>query len=209
MSLTTLPALAANTNAPRFYLDEEHHHDDGTLLGFWIFLMSDCLIFAVLFAAYAVLGRNFAGGPTGAGLFDLPMLALNTAALLLSSITFGMAMTASLRNRLAETLAWLAATGILGALFLSLELTEFVHLASRNAGPWRSAFLSSFFTVVATHGLHVAAGVIWLGTLAVHLFRRGFSEINRRRLMCLSLFWHFLDVIWVGVFSFVYLLGVL
>ena len=209
MSPATHLVLAANANAPRFYLTEDHHHEDGTLLGFWIFLMSDCLIFAVLFATYAVLGRNFAGGPTGAELFDVPMLALNTAALLVSSITFGMAMTASLRDRLAETLAWLAATGILGAVFLSLELTEFVHLASQNAGPWRSAFLSSFFTVVATHGLHVAAGVIWLATLSVHLLRRGLSESNRRRLMCLSLFWHFLDVIWIGVFSFAYLLGVL
>ena len=201
--------LAANRSGRGFYLAEEHHPETGALLGFWIYLMSDCLIFAALFATYAILGRNFAGGPTGAELFDLPMVASNTAILLVSSVTFGMAMIACQEDRLNDALAWLAATGLLGCAFLGFELDEFTHLVSEGAGPQRSAFLSSFFTLVGTHGLHVAAGLIWLATLIVHLVGRGFSATNRRQLMCLSLFWHFLDVVWIGVFSFVYLLGAL
>jgi cytochrome o ubiquinol oxidase subunit 3 len=194
---------------PEFYLTEEHHPENGTLLGFWIYLMSDCLIFASLFATYGVLSRNYAGGPTGAQVFELPMVAVNTALLLLSSITYGMAMVATQENKVRETLGWLAATGLLGCGFLGLELTEFTHLIADGAGPQRSAFLSSFFTLVGTHGLHVTFGVIWLVTLMVQVARRGITETNRRRLMCLSLFWHFLDVVWIGVFSFVYLLGVM
>jgi cytochrome o ubiquinol oxidase subunit 3 len=120
-----------------------------------------------------------------------------------------MAMVATQENKVRETLGWLAATGLLGCGFLGLELTEFTHLIADGAGPQRSAFLSSFFTLVGTHGLHVTFGVIWLVTLMVQVARRGITETNRRRLMCLSLFWHFLDVVWIGVFSFVYLLGVM
>jgi cytochrome o ubiquinol oxidase subunit 3 len=187
----------------------EHHPENGTLLGFWIYLMSDCLIFAVLFIAYAVLGRNFAGGPSGAELFDLPLVALNTGFLLLSSITYGFAMLSSQRAKLGTTLAWLAVTGLFGLAFLGLELYEFMHLIHEGAGPQRSAFLTSFFALVGTHGLHVTFGVIWLVTLMVQLNRHGLTEANTRRLMCLSMFWHFLDVIWIGVFTFVYLMGVL
>jgi cytochrome o ubiquinol oxidase subunit 3 len=194
---------------PEFYLTEEHHPQNGTLLGFWIYLMSDCLIFASLFATYGVLSRNYAGGPTGAEVFELPMVAVNTALLLFSSITYGMAMVATQENRVRETLGWLAVTGLLGCGFLGLELKEFAQLIAEGAGPQRSAFLSSFFTLVGTHGLHVTFGVIWLVTLMVQVARGGITATNRRRLMCLSLFWHFLDVIWIGVFSFVYLLGVL
>jgi cytochrome o ubiquinol oxidase subunit 3 len=196
-------------DSSRFYVAHEHHPENGTLLGFWIYLMSDCLIFASLFATYGVLGRNYAGGPTGAEVFELPMVALNTALLLLSSITYGMAMVAIQEKKLRETLGWLALTGLLGCGFLGLELKEFAHLIADGAGPDRSAFLSSFFTLVGTHGLHVTFGVIWLATLMVQLYRRGITATNHRRVMCLSLFWHFLDVIWIGVFSFVYLLGVL
>ena len=209
MSSTTHLHLAAERDGPAFYLSEDHHPENSTLLGFWIYLMSDCLIFAVLFATFGVLGHNYAGGPTGARLFELPMVAVNTAMLLFSSITYGMAMIGAQSGRVKETLGWLAVTGLFGCAFLGQELTEFAHLIGEGAGPQRSAFLSSFFTLVGTHGLHVTCGVIWLVTLMTQVARRGLTETNLRRLMCLSLFWHFLDVIWIGVFSFVYLLGVL
>ncbi|HZZ30913.1 MAG TPA: cytochrome o ubiquinol oxidase subunit III [Phenylobacterium sp.] len=201
--------LVGGREGPEFYLAEEHHPENGTLLGFWIYLMSDCLLFAGLFATYGVLGRNYAGGPSGAQIFDLPMVAVNTTMLLFSSITYGMAMIGAQSGSVRRTLGWLAVTGLFGCGFLGLELTEFTHLIGDGAGPQRSAFLSSFFTLVGTHGLHVTVGVIWLVTLMTQVARRGLTETNRRRLMCLSLFWHFLDVIWIGVFSFVYLLGVM
>lgn len=194
---------------PAFYLTEEHHPEGSTMLGFWLYLMSDCLIFAVLFATHGVLGRSYAAGPSPADLFDLPLVAINTAMLLLSSITYGFAMLQMERNAKAETLFWLGVTGVFGAAFLALELYEFYHLIQEGAGPTRSAFLSSFFTLVGTHGLHVTFGIIWLITLMVQVMRRGLIAENKRRLMCLSMFWHFLDVIWIGVFSFVYLIGVL
>ena len=204
---TTLAHPYLGHRGPSFYLTREHHPENGTLLGFWIYLMSDCLIFACLFACYGVLGRNYAGGPTGAEIFELPTVATNTAILLLSSITYGLAMVDVHEARAPRALAWLAATGLLGCAFLGLELKEFLHLAAEGAGPARSAFLSSFFTLVATHGLHVTFGVIWLVTLMVQVVRNGLDEVVRRRLLCLSLFWHFLDVIWIGVFSCVYLIG--
>jgi cytochrome o ubiquinol oxidase subunit 3 len=200
---------ASAARAPRFHLTEEHHPENGTLFGFWLYLMSDCLVFACLFATYAVLGRSYAGGPTGAQLFDLPLVAINTSLLLLSSITYGFAMLGMQRNRLGEVLVWLAITGLLGAGFIGIELHEFAHLIEEGAGPQRSAFLSSFFTLVGTHGLHVTFGIIWLITLMVQSVRHGLIPENRRRLLCLSMFWHFLDVVWIGVFTFVYLMGVL
>jgi cytochrome o ubiquinol oxidase subunit 3 len=187
----------------------EHHPENGTLLGFWIYLMSDCLIFACLFATYAVLGRNYAAGPSGRDLFELPTVALNTAFLLLSSITYGFAVLAMQRDRKQATLLWLAVTGLFGAAFLYLELHEFAHLISIGAGPQRSGFLTSFFALVGTHGLHVTFGIVWLVTLMAQVGKHGLIAANKRRLMCLSMFWHFLDLIWVGVFSFVYLMGVL
>jgi cytochrome o ubiquinol oxidase subunit 3 len=194
----------------RFYLEEEHGHaEGGTMLGFWIYLMSDCLVFAVLFATYGVLGRNYAGGPSQADLFDLGTVALNTTMLLFSSITYGFAMLTMERNEMRPTLMWLAITGLFGLAFLGLELNEFRHFIEEGATPQRSAFLSAFFTLVGTHGLHVTFGTIWLVTLMVQVVQRGFIVENRRRLMCLSMFWHFLDVVWIGVFSFVYLIGYL
>jgi cytochrome o ubiquinol oxidase subunit 3 len=193
----------------RFYMTTEHHPENGTLLGFWIYLMSDCLIFAVLFACYAVLGRNYAAGPSGADLFDLQLVAINTGLLLLSSITYGFAMISAQAKKVKPVLIWLGITGLLGLGFLSLELYEFHHLIQEGAGPQRSAFLSSFFVLVGAHGLHVTFGIIWLVTLMVQVAQRGLGGEMKRRLMCLSMFWHFLDVIWIGVFSFVYLLGVL
>ena len=203
--------IATHVNGAPVYYDHsgEHHPPNSTMLGFWLYLMSDCLIFAVLFAVYAVLGRNYAAGPSGADLFDLPLVAVNTALLLFSSITYGFAMIAMQARKKNHVLGWLAITGLLGLGFLGIELYEFHHLIHEGAGPGRSAFLSSFFTLVGTHGLHVTFGSIWLITLMVQVSKHGLIPDNRRRLMCLSMFWHFLDVIWIGVFSFVYLLGVL
>jgi cytochrome o ubiquinol oxidase subunit 3 len=194
-----------------FYVsgDREHHPEQSTMLGFWVYLMSDCLIFASLFAVYAVLGNNYAAGPGPAELFKLPTVALNTSMLLFSSITYGFAMLAMAKNNQSQTLIWLAVTGLFGAAFIYFELSEFHELFVEGATPQRSAFLSSFFTLVGTHGLHVTLGLVWLVTLMVQVGMHGLNEANQRRLMCLSLFWHFLDVIWIGVFSFVYLLGVL
>ncbi len=209
MSEITSSTQALHTgDSSRFYV-LEHHPENGTLLVFWLYLMSDCLIFACLFAAYAVLGRNYAGGPSGAELFDLPLVAINTSLLLISSITYGFAMLEMQRKKMNITLVWLAITGVLGACFIGLELFEFVHLIHEGAGPQRSGFLTAFFSLVGTHGLHVSFGIVWLVTLIFQLKRFGFTEANQRRLMCLSMFWHFLDVVWIGVFTFVYLMGVL
>ncbi|MES2489508.1 MAG: cytochrome o ubiquinol oxidase subunit III [Pseudomonadota bacterium] len=202
-------ATIHNAPAQEFYLTEEHHVENGTMLGFWLYLMSDCLIFACLFAMYGVVGANYAAGPSPKDLFDLDLVALNTAMLLLSSITYGFAMIEMARKKKGATLMWLAITGCFGLAFLSIELYEFHHLIHEGAGPQRSAFLSAFFTLVGTHGLHVTFGCIWLVTLMIQLHKNGFTPVMRRRINCLSLFWHFLDVVWIGVFTFVYLLGVL
>ena len=210
MSASLTPAAAGTPGAAVVFYDTgDHHPQQGTMLGFWLYLMSDCLIFAVLFAVYAVLGRSYAAGPSGADLFDLPLVALNTALLLFSSITYGFAMIAMQGRRKGQVLAWLAVTGLFGLGFLGIELFEFQHLIHEGAGPQRSAFLSSFFTLVGTHGLHVTFGCVWLVTLMVQVSKLGLTPANRRRLMCLSMFWHFLDVVWIGVFTFVYLMGVL
>ncbi len=186
-----------------------HHPENGTLLGFWLYLMSDCLIFAVLFAVYGVLGRSYAAGPSGADLFDLNLVAINTAMLLFSSITYGFAVIAMQKRKVGATQAWLAITGLFGLAFLGIELYEFAHLIHEGAGPGRSAFLSSFFALVGTHGLHVTFGIVWLVVMMIQVGKFGLTPANRRRLMCLSMFWHFLDVVWIGVFTFVYLMGVL
>ncbi len=195
----------------RYYDLHEHDHPEGasTALGFWLYLMSDCLIFAMLFATFAVLGGNYAAGPGPKDLFDLPLVAVNTSMLLFSSITYGFAMIAMQNGKLRQTQAWPIVTGLFGLAFLGIELTEFRHLIEEGAGPQRSAFLSAFFTLVGTHGCHVTFGIIWLTTLLVQLGKHGLTAANQRRLMCLSLFWHFLDVVWIGVFTFVYLMGVL
>ncbi|MDB5971715.1 MAG: Cytochrome o ubiquinol oxidase subunit 3 [Hydrocarboniphaga sp.] len=201
--------MSADEAISYYDMKGEHHPENGTMLGFWLYLMSDCLVFAVLFAMYGVLGGNYAAGPGPKELFELPVVAVNTSMLLFSSITYGFAMLEMARNRKSATLSWLAITGLFGAAFVGLELHEFAHLISEGAVPQRSAFLSSFFTLVGTHGLHVSFGIVWLVTLMVQVGKGGLTVENRRRLSCLSLFWHFLDVVWIGVFTFVYLMGVL
>jgi cytochrome o ubiquinol oxidase subunit 3 len=203
------PSTTADEPVEFYVRDEHEHHEGSTMLGFWIYLMSDCLIFAVLFATYGVLGRNYAAGPSGADLFDLKLVALNTAMLLFSSITYGFAMLSMAKDRVGATQLWLVVTGLFGLAFLGIELYEFAHLIHEGATPQRSAFLSSFFALVGTHGLHVTFGILWLTVLMVQVAQRGLIAENKRRLMCLSMFWHFLDVIWIGVFTFVYLMGVL
>jgi cytochrome o ubiquinol oxidase subunit 3 len=204
---STAGAMGADPSAR--YFVREHHPEQGTLLGFWIYLMSDCLIFACLFATYAVLGRNYAGGPSGAEIFELPLVALNTGFLLVSSITYGFAMLAAQGKNVGKVQVWLAVTGILGACFLGLEMYEFQHLIHEGFGPWRSGFLTAFFALVGTHGLHVTFGIVWLIVLMFQVGKHGVNGANYRRLACLSMFWHFLDVVWIGVFTFVYLMGVL
>lgn len=209
MSNAPIPMVTADGKPLFLDLKGDHHPQNGTLLGFWLYLMSDCLIFACLFAVYAVLGRSYAGGPTGADLFDLKLVALNTAMLLLSSITYGFAMISMLKKKTRGVLVWLAITGLFGAAFVGIELYEFHHLIKEGAGPQTSAFLSSFFALVSTHGLHVTFGIIWLIVLMLQVGKFGLTPENKRRLVCLSMFWHFLDVVWIGVFTFVYLMGVL
>ena len=193
-----------------FYVLEEEHHDagGGTALGFWIYLMSDALIFATLFAAYGVLGTSYAGGPAPRQIFELPTVALNTAFLLLSSITFGMASIDMQAGKVRATQIWLVITALFGIAFVAVELHEFAGLIAEGATPQRSAFLSAFFTLVGTHGLHVSFGLVWIAVMLVQVGQRGLIDANKRRLMCLGMFWHLLDVVWIGVFTFVYLLGV-
>jgi cytochrome o ubiquinol oxidase subunit 3 len=184
-----------------------HHEDDGskTTLGFWIYLMGDCLIFAVLFATYGVLVNNTAGGPGGRQLFELPFVLGETMLLLASSFTVGVAMLNQRAGGERRLIQWLMVTFALGAVFVAMEIYEFSHLIHEGAGPGISAFLSAFFTLVGTHGLHVSIGLLWIAVMIHQVKRFGLDGITRRRLACLSLFWHFLDLIWICVFTFVYL----
>ena len=177
--------------------------------GFWIFLLSDVIMFSSFFAAYAVLFKNTAGGPVAQQLFDLRNTAVETACLLGSTFTCAMAgLAVGKRNQKWTQLALLA-TGLLGVTFISLELREFASLVARGAGPTRSAFLSSFFTLVGCHGAHVTVGLLWLGTMMAQFYAKGFRQNIRHRFLCFSLFWHALDIIWVAIFSLVYLVGTL
>ena len=176
--------------------------------GFWIYLLSDIILFSGFFAAYAVLAKQTAGGPSPHALFGQERVALETAALLLSSFTCGLAGVAAEKRKLVPAQLWLLATGLLGAVFLGLELTEFAEMIGKGAGPQRSAFLSAFYGLVGLHGLHIAIGLLWLGTMMAQLWVKGFQPQIQRRLMCFNLFWHALDIVWVGIFTMVYLMGV-
>ncbi|RVU21085.1 cytochrome o ubiquinol oxidase subunit III [Methylobacterium oryzihabitans] len=175
--------------------------------GFWIFLLSDIVMFAAFFAAYAVLRGGTAGGPGPRDLFDLTTVAIETGCLLISSFTCGVATLALAARRPFAFQAAMAVTFLFGAAFLALELREFTDLVARDAGPSRSAFLSAFFTVVGCHGLHVTAGLLWLLTMMAQVLTKGFRADILRRVMCFSLFWHALDIVWVAVFTVVYLMG--
>ena len=173
--------------------------------GFWLFLLSDILIFAALFAAYSVLSGETAGGPTGAMLFDKRHVFIETACLLASSVTCGFGSLAMQRADAGATWFWMAVTFALGVVFLSLEGTEFAQMVAAGAGPSRSAFLSAFFTLVGTHGLHVSIGLAWLVVMLLQVSTLGFQPMVSRRFFCFALFWHALDIVWVGVFTIVYL----
>ena len=177
--------------------------------GFWIFLLSDIIMFATLFAAYAVLADETAGGPHSQQLFHPGSVAVETACLLFSSFAGGMATIAARRRSQFWTQIALLVTGLLGAAFVLLEVREFTGLIGRGDGPTRSAFLSAFFTLVGCHGLHVTAGLLWLGTMMAQFFAKGFRQDIGHRFLCFSLFWHTLDIIWVAIFTIVYLIGTL
>lgn len=183
------------------------HGTDLKLFGFWIYLMSDLVIFSVLFATFATLGRNYAGGPGPKELFDLPYLFIETMLLLVSSGSYGLSMVALQNGKRQAVLLGLGITFLLGLGFVGMEVSEFRSLILDGNGPGRSAFLSSFFTLVGTHGLHVSSGLLWMAVMMIQVARKGLSAGVRSRLLRLSLFWHFLDVVWVGVFTFVYLVG--
>ncbi len=177
--------------------------------GFWLFLLSDIVMFSALFAAYAVLVHATAGGPTGAELFNQTSVAVETACLLLSSYTCGLMFVAVGARRAGATYCFAVVTFALGATFLALEIREFADMIAIGATPQRSAFLSAFFALVGCHGLHVAAGLIWLAVMMAQVAVKGFRPTVERRLLCFSLFWHALDILWVGIFTVVYLMGVL
>lgn len=192
---------------------DDHHHDhdaevaDRGYFGFWLYILSDCLLFGTLFATFAVMSQNFAGQITPKELFDLNFVAVETALLLLSSFTFGVAMLAANKENMGQTKLWLLITAALGLGFLGMEIYEFYHFSHEGATPQTSGYWTAFYSLVATHGLHVTAGLLWMAVLFVHFKRDGFSATNKLRLACLSMFWHFLDIIWICVFSFVYLQG--
>jgi cytochrome o ubiquinol oxidase subunit III len=175
--------------------------------GFWIFLLSDFVLFSGLFAAFAVLSSNTAGGPAGPELFDLRNVFIETMCLLLSSYTCGLGALSAERRRAGRFLIFAALTFVLGTAFLVIEAREFARMVSEGAGPGRSAFLSAFFTLVGTHGVHVTSGLIALLYLSAQVVAKGLRAPVLRRLLCWSLFWHALDIVWVGVFTLVYLMG--
>jgi len=177
--------------------------------GFWLYLMSDAIVFAMLFATYVVMVANTAGGPSGKTLFSLPNAFAETLLLLSSSLTFGFSTLATQAKQPARIVLWLAVTFALGAGFVGLEIREFSGLSAAGAGPGRSGFLSAFFTLVGTHGLHVGSGLVWIVVLAGQVACKGLSRPVASRLFRLGLFWHFLDIVWIGIFSIVYLPGVL
>jgi cytochrome o ubiquinol oxidase subunit 3 len=177
--------------------------------GFWLFVLSDMVIFSALFASYATLVNATDGGPTTSQLFDRNLVAIETLALLVSSFVCGLAMIAAKRANMLWTQGWLFVTGLLGFVFLSIELYEFAKMIGEGAGPQRSAFLSAFFTLVGCHGAHVTCGLLWIGTMMAQIWAKGFQPHILRRLLCLSVFWHALDIIWVAIFTIVYLIGTL
>jgi cytochrome o ubiquinol oxidase subunit 3 len=204
----SVAASAAAHPAPHAAVEEPDAFEQRAF-GFWLYLMSDAIIFALLFATYAVMVPNTAGGPSGKTLFSLPNTAAETLLLLLSSTTFGFASLAMKADKRQQVLAWLAVTFVLGLSFVGLEIGEFTRMIRAGAGPDRSGFLSAFFTLVGTHGLHVSVGLLWILVMAGQIVGKGLTAPVASRLFRLGLFWHFLDIVWVGIFSVVYLPGVM
>ncbi|KKO52503.1 cytochrome o ubiquinol oxidase subunit III [Paenibacillus sp. DMB20] len=191
--------------------ESRHDHPDMEevrTFGFWIYLMTDVIIFGTLFATYIVLRHNTDGGPGAADLFQINGIIASTFILLTSSYTCGLAVLAMHKKKVRALLSWLGVTALLGAVFLGLEITEFVHLTDEGASIGTSAFLSAFFTLVGTHGIHVLFGLVWIVALIIQLSRRGITPVTTRKVNIISLFWHFLDVVWIFVFTIVYLMGV-
>lgn len=180
-----------------------------TVLGFWMYLMTDCILFATLFTTYAVLHNNTFGGPTSRDLFSLSTTLIETLILLFSSVTCGLSVLATLRKNNTQAIGWLIITLVLGAAFVAIEWAEFTQLVHEGNSWRRSAFLSSFFTLVGTHGLHVSIGLLWIVVMIVQLAVEGITINTFRRLVLFSMFWHFLDLIWIFIFTFVYLMGVI
>ncbi len=202
-----------HTTAPH---DSNHHHSHDAeassrvVFGFWVYILSDCILFSMIFATYAVLHGNTYGGPGTHELFtNMPYVLTETFILLTSSFTYGLAMLGAHKGNKNQVIMWLVITFILGASFICMEVNEFHHLISEGNGPSRSAFLSSFFTLVGTHGLHVTCGLIWMILLMLQVNKHGLTAMTTRKLTCLSLFWHFLDIVWIFVFTIVYLMGVM
>lgn len=175
--------------------------------GFWIYIMTDCVLFATLFATYGVLRNNTAGGPGGGELFSMPFVLIETLLLLTSSLTVGLAVLAAHGKQKRAALAWLSATFVLGAAFLGMEVYEFAKLIAEGHSWQASAFLSAYFTLVGTHGLHITIGLLWALTIGIQLVRKGFTYGTLKRFALFSLFWHFLDIVWIFIFTIVYLLG--
>ncbi len=188
---------------------DSHQDMSKSLLGFWIYLMTDLVLFASLFATFAVLKNNTAGGPAGKDLFSMPFVLTETLILLASSYTAGLAMIAAQKKQKNLLFAMLGLTFLLGAVFLGMELYEFNHLIHEGYSWKRSAFLSAFFTLIGTHGLHITAGLIWLMVIVYQIKKRGLTFNTTKRLALFSMFWHFLDIVWIFIFTFVYLIGVL
>ncbi len=181
--------------------------NDRVGFGFWVYLMTDLLMFSVLFATYAVLRGNTFGGPPGRELFSMPVALTETLILLTSSFTAGIGMLEARRGNKHLVLAWFGITFALGLAFLGLEIREFVEFAREGHTPHSNAFLSAFFTLVGTHGLHITSGLLWMGTTLVYIWRRGLNSYLVRKLTLLSLFWHFLDIVWIFIFTIVYLMA--
>ncbi|HEX6462717.1 MAG TPA: cytochrome o ubiquinol oxidase subunit III [Candidatus Saccharimonadales bacterium] len=181
---------------------------DKTAVGFWLYLMTDCVLFATLFATYAVLQNNTFGGPAGADIFDMPFVLIETLLLLTSSVTCGIALIFAKWGQGTPAIACFALTFLLGAGFIGMELSEFMALIGEGNSWQRSGFLSGFFTLVGTHGLHVTAGLLWLIVLAAYAWKRGWTKTTLKRATLFTMFWHFLDVVWIFIFTFVYLMGV-
>ncbi len=186
---------------------EQATRNERKALGFWIYIMTDCVLFATLFATYAVLHGNVFGGPAGKDIFNLPFVLAETLILLTSSFTMGLATIMAAKGNRHQAYTWLAATFILGFSFLMMEISEFGSLIIDGNGPSRSAFLSSFFTLVGTHGLHITVGLLWILVMLWRFYKHGLKKQDLHRLSLLALFWHFLDVIWIFIFTIVYLMG--